>query len=524
MDGANAEIRRLRDDADREAYWRRWGPYVADRQWGTVREDYSADGDAWRHFPFEHAHLRTYRWGEDALFGICDRQGRLHLGLGLWNGRDPLLKERLFGLAGPEGNHGEDSKELYFHLDAVPSHAWLEALYKYPQAAFPYDRLREVNARLPRTEPEYELLDTGVFDEDRYFDVRYQLAKATDDDLCVRVRVTNRGPEDAVCHVLLQLWWRNTWSWGRTGEGYWARPSLDRTGHDGIRADGMGLAPHLFWADACEGERPELLFTENETARRALYGVDDPLPWVKDAFHRRVVHGERGACNPEGTGTKAAAWWSPTVRAGATVEVRVRLHAEGRRVEEPFGPAFDAIFERRRAEADAWHAHLSPAGATPEERQVQRQAAAGLIWTRQFYTFVVKDWLEGDAPAQPPPPAGRDAVRNAAWAGHLYNRDIISMPDKWEYPWYAAWDLAFHMVPFARIDPAFAKDQLELFVREWYLHPNGQIPAYEWNFSDVNPPVHAWAAWRVYKLSAPKGQRDRRFLAHIFQKLLLNFT
>ncbi len=519
-----AEHERLWQDDQRRAYWRRWGPYVSDRQWGTVREDYSADGNAWAHFPFDHAHLRTYRWGEDAILGLCDRQGRLHLAPVLWNGRDPILKERLFGLSGPEGNHGEDPKELWYHLDATPTHAWLEALYKYPQRPFPVEELRRRNRAAGRHAPEVELLDTDAFDEDRYFDVRVQVAKQHADDLAIRYVITNRGPEAAPLHVLAQLWWRNTWSWGRFTDGYWPKPAIHAKGGHQLVAEGMGLGRHVLVLDDCDGVAPELLFTDNETNLQALYGVPNKVPFVKDAFHRRIVEGRRDAVNPALTGTKAAAWWALTVPAGATVEVRLRLYAAHAQPEVPFGPTFDDLFERRKDEADRWHAFHAPPAATPEEARVERQAIAGLVWTRQCYHFVVKDWLEGDAPAQPAPPPGRDRVRNGTWAQHLFNRDVISMPDKWEYPWYAAWDLAFHAVPFARIDPAFAKNQIELFLREWYMHPNGQIPAYEWNFSDVNPPVHAWAAWRIYKLSAPRGQRDRRFLAHVFQKLLLNFT
>src|SRR5437867_3552362 len=429
-----AEERRLAEDARRETNWKRWGPYLAERQWGTVREDYSAWGSCWEYFPHDQARSRVYRWGEDGLLGITDRQGRLCFALALWNGRDPILKERLFGLTGPEGNHGEDVKELYYYLDSTPTHSYMKALYKYPQAEYPYAWLVEENRRRGKDALEFELVDTGVFNENRYFDVFAEYAKAALDDVLIRITVANRGPETATLHLLPTLWFRNTWSWGRTGEGY--------------------------------------------------YRLQVP--------------------------------------AGKQASVRLRLCAESEAPHKPIGQEFDQTFEERIQEADEFYTAKIPAGPSQEERRVARQGYAGLLWSKQFFHYSIKDWLEGD-PALPAPPANRLRGRNADWA-HLYNRDIISMPDKWEYPWYAAWDLAFHMIPFAKVDPHFAKEQLALFLREWYMHPNGQIPAYEFAFSDVNPPVHAWSAWRVYKMTGPRGKRDRRFLASVFQKLLINFT
>ncbi|MFZ5477219.1 MAG: MGH1-like glycoside hydrolase domain-containing protein [Myxococcota bacterium] len=510
---SNAESLRLAEDRARRANWKRWGPYLSDRQWGTVREDYSPDGNAWGYFPHDHARMRAYRWGEDGLLGLCDRQCRLCFGLALWNERDPILKERIFGLTGPEGNHGEDAKEEWFFLDSTPTHSYMRALYKYPQAEFPYARLVEESRRRSRRDPEFELADTGIFDGGRYFDVFVEYAKASPDDVHVRVTIHNRGPDAAPLHVLPTLWFRNTWSWGRTGEGYGERPRTWLGDGGRVLAEGPQLGTFALEA---AGE-PEWLFTENESNRERLWGSPNAFPWVKDAFHDRVILG-RDVTNPAMSGTKAAAWYRMIVPAGKSKTLRLRLAAADL---APSDPA--RTFAARIAEADAWAAEHVPPEATPEEARIWRQGAAGLLWTKQFYHFVVKDWLEGD-PAHPAPPRDRLQGRNREWSRHLYNRDVVSMPDKWEYPWFAAWDLAFHMIPFARFDPDFAKSQLELFLREWYMHPNGQLPAYEWNFSDVNPPVHAWAAWRVYKMTGPPGGRDRRFLVHAFQKLLINFT
>ncbi|MEP7027052.1 MAG: glucosidase [Candidatus Eisenbacteria bacterium] len=520
-----AETRRLQEDADRDRNWKRWGPYLSERQWGTVREDYSPGGTAWDSFPHDHARSRAYRWGEDGLFGLTDREGRLCFGIALWNGRDAILKERLFGLTGSEGNHGEDVKEQYFYLDSTPTHSYMKALYKYPQAAYPYTDLVDTNRARAKDEREYELMDTGVFDDDRYFDVFVEYAKDAPNDVLIQVTIENRGPEAASLEVLPTLWFRNTWSWGRAGEGYTARPRLwaDADAAATIQAEHESLGRFRLSADlAPDGAAPELLFTENETNIQRLYGAPNDTPFVKDAFHDVVVHGRADAVNPQRFGTKASARYRLEVPARGHAVLRLRLRNEDLAGAPPFGDGFERVFADRLAEADAFYdARLEP-NLTAEERNVSRQAYAGLLWSKQFYHYNLKHWLAGD-PSQPAPPAGRDRGRNHEW-GHLYNRDVISMPDKWEYPWYAAWDLAFHMIPMAQIDGTFAKEQLVLLLREWYMHPNGQIPAYEWAFGDVNPPVHAWAVWRVYKMTGARGERDHLFLARCFQKLLLNFT
>jgi hypothetical protein len=515
--GGDPESIRLAEDARRERNWKRFGPYLAERQWGTVREDYSADGTCWEYFTHDHARSRAYRWGEDGLLGITDREGRLCFALALWNGHDPILKERLFGLTGPEGNHGEDVKEHYFYLDSTPTHSYMKALYKYPQRAFPYAQLVEENRRRGKTEPEFEISDSGAFDGDRYFDVFAEYAKAAPDDILIRITVANRADEAAPLHLLPTLWFRNTWSWGRSGEGYWPRPSLRLDGHDGggaIVADHVSLGRFLLAADG----DPEWLFTENESNSERLWNAPNRTPFVKDAFHAFVVDGRNGSVNPALEGTKAAALYRLVVPAGGMATVKLRLASQEEFSRTPV-QNFEQLFKTRIAEADAFYTANERRPLGGEERRVTRQAYAGLLWSKQFFHYDVRTWLEGD-PAQPPPPEPRKRGRNADWK-HLYNRDVISMPDKWEYPWYAAWDLAFHMIPFAQIDPHFAQDQLLLLLREWYMHPNGQIPAYEFAFGDVNPPVHAWAAWRVYKLS---GKRDRAFLAKVFHKLLVNFT
>jgi hypothetical protein len=514
----DAETVRLAEDARRTRNWKRWGPYLAERQWGTVREDYSASGDCWTYFPHDHARSRAYRWGEDGLLGITDRECRLCFAVALWNGHDSILKERLFGLTGPEGNHGEDVKEAYFYLDATPTHSYLKALYKYPQREFPYAWLVEENRGRGKVDAEFEIADTGVFDDGRYFDVTVEYAKASTDDLLVRITVANRGPEAAPLHVLPTLWFRNTWSWGRTGEGYWPKPHLMRDGDGAITGEHASLGRCCLKANGA----PTWLFTDNETNVARIFGSPNAQPYVKDAFHEYVVHGRTDAVNPDAIGTKAAAHYLLDVPAGGSKTIQLRLTAADDAGGPPAGAAVDRVFADRIREADAFYARHIPASLGEGQQQVLRQAYASLLWSKKFFHYVVKDWLEGD-PAQPTPPASRLTGRNADWR-HLYNRDVISMPEGWEYPWYAAWDLAFHMLPIARIDPHFAKEQLVLFTREWFMHPSGQLPAYEFAFGDVNPPVHAWAAWRVYKMTGARGARDRVFLSRLFQKLCLNFT
>jgi hypothetical protein len=509
----NPEQIRLGEDARREKNWSRWGPYLAGRQWGTVREDYSATGDCWKYFPHEHARSRAYRWGEDGLLGICDRECRLAFALALWNGQDPILKERLFGLSGEEGNHGEDVKECYFYLDSSPTHSYMKALYKYPQREFPYRQLVDENRKRTRRDPEYELLDTGIFDRGRYFDVTAEYAKASSDDILIRVRADNRGPEEAPLHILPTMWFRNTWSWGRTGDGYWPKPDMRCENDTRIRCEHASLGTFVFEAIT----KPDrLIFTENESNMERLYDLPNASPWVKDAFHRFVAGGDETAVNPEPRGTKAAAWYPLRIPAGEGIELRFRLCAAG----EYRDVDFDEVFAERIRDTDLFYGKIEP--WDPVERQISRQAAASLLWSKQFYYYSLTEWLEGD-PAHPPPPAERWEGRNSGWE-HIFNRDILSMPDTWEFPWYASWDLGFHTVAFADIDPYLAKEQIILPLREWYMNPNGQIPAYEFGFGDVNPPVQAWAAWRVYKISAPYGQRDRAFLERVFHKLMFNFT
>ncbi len=508
----NPERTRLDEDARREKNWKRWGPYLSERQWGTVREDYSATGECWNYFPHDHARSRAYRWGEDGLVGICDREGRLCFALALWNGQDPILKERLFGLTGEEGNHGEDVKECYFYVDGAPTHSYMKAVYKYPQRAFPYQQLLDENRRRGKRDREYELLDTGIFNESRYFDVSMEYAKASPNDILIRLRIDNRGPEPWTLHVVPTLWFRNAWSWGRTGEGYGPRPDIRQVDETHVSCEQETLGKYTFEAIS----RPErFLFTENETNHERLFQTANRTPYVKDAFDRFVVQGETGAVNPAQCGTKVAPYYRQEIPAGKGIELRFRLSAESES-----GPVdFDAVFARRIEETNLFY---GVDDTSPVALQIAKQAHASLLWSKQLYHLGVLEWLEGD-PAFPKPPAERWNGRNCAWK-HLYNRDVVSMPDNWEFPWYASWDLAFHMVPFAEIDPTFAKEQLILLLREWYTHPSGQIPAYEFAFGDVNPPVHAWAAWRVYKISAPHGKRDRLFLERVFQKLLINFT
>ena len=547
------EDRRVAEDKARTKYWKRWGSYLSERQWGTVREDYSAGGTAWEYFPHDHARSRTYRWGEDGIAGISDRHQLICFAMALWNGRDPILKERLFGLNGHEGNHGEDVKEYYFYLDATPAHTYMKMLYKYPQAAFPYEELVEVNGRRTRKESEYELIDTGVFNENRYFDVFVEYAKADVEDILIKITAVNRGPDEAPLHILPTLWFRNTWAWGRDDR----RPSITPT--NAIEGNTCLEIQHWQYGKRwliTEGN-PQLLFTDNDTNTERLFG-DQNQGYVKDAFHEFLIRGNKGAVNPKPTGTKMAALHSTILKPGGSVTLKLRLTDQNPTdryvganstnstsstssvgakpgngtaaptMEPPpplsdFGSGFDGVFAARIKDADDFYASRTPPEMSDDGKLIMRQAFAGMLWCKQFYHYDVRHWLDGD-PAFPTPPKERLQGRNKDWT-HLYNDDIVSMPDKWEYPWYAAWDLAFHCIPISLIDPDFAKEQLILLLREWYMHPNGQLPAYEWAFGDVNPPVHAWAAFRVYKIERRiRGVADRNFLERVFHKLLLNFT
>ncbi|HXA56088.1 MAG TPA: hypothetical protein VNU84_01545 [Candidatus Acidoferrum sp.] len=518
------EDERLAASAERAVHWKRWGPYLSERQWGTVREDYSPNGDAWNYLPHDHARSRAYRWGEDGLGGICDRHQHICFAFAFWNENDPILKERLFGLTNREGNHGEDVKEYYFYIDATPTNSYLKYLYKYPQGAYPYEQLVLENGRRDRTQPEYELIDTGIFDENRYFDIFVEYAKAEAEDIFVRLTAWNRGPDAAKLHILPTLWFRNRWSWGDAYDKPSAAPIVSPAGAVIIEATEYHYVKRWLVAEG----NPELLFTENETNLVRLFGAKNGCPYVKDAFHRYLIDNEKTAVNPARTGTKMAAHYDIEIPAGGSWSVRLRFSncnpgANGASTDKIFGAASDAAFAARINDADEFYRQRCGGRLSPDARLVQRQAFAGLIWGKQAYHYDVKRWIDGD-PTQPKPDPSRRIGRNHEWTT-LYNSDVISMPDKWEYPWYAAWDLAFHCVAMALIDPDFAKDQLALFLREWYMHPNGQLPAYEWNFSDVNPPVHAWAAWRVYKIAARvQGEPDRNFLERVFHKLLLNFT
>jgi hypothetical protein len=512
---------RLTESPTGSSPWRLWGPYLSGRQWGTVREDYSADGDAWSYLPFEQSHARAYRWGEDGLGGICDRYGFLNFSIAMWNGRDPILKERAYGLTNGQGNHGEDVKEYWWAVDGTPTHSWMQWLYRYPHAEFPYQQLREENARRGKDEREYELGDTGVLDDNRFFDVQISYGKAGPADMCIVIEATNHGPEAAPLHLLPQVWFRNTWAWGRDDR----TPSLQRIDPPRLGAGHLQAidCQHSFlgrYTLIAEGN-PTVLVCDNETNNRAVFGTDsNPSAYTKDGINNRVVHGDLSAVNPAGIGTKAAFWYSfDSIAPGETVRVRLRL-ATQLPDEDTFGHGFDAVMHDRHDEADTFYSRVLPARLNDEDRHIARRAFAGLLWGKQLYRYNVEEWQTGD-PGEPPPPASRAAVgRNAGW-GNLALADVISMPDEWEYPWFAAWDLAFHCVPMAHVDPDFAKEQLVLMCREWAMHPNGQLPAYEWSFSDVNPPVHAWAAWQVYEID---GKRDTDFLMRIFTKLLLNFS
>src|SRR6185437_6191773 len=508
------EDQRLEEDRARKKYWKRSGPYLSERQWGTVREDYSPGGTAWEYLPHDHARSRTYRWGEDGIGGISDRHQLICFGLAMWNGRDHILKERLFGLNGHEGNHGEDVKEAYFYLDNTPTHSYMRMLYKYPQAPFPYDELVAVNRGRTRMDPEYELLDTGIFDQHRYFDVFVEYAKASPDDILVRMTAHNRGPDAADLVLAPTLWFRNTWSWSPNSHKPQLSSAQDRP-YPAIKVEHPDLPDFSL---ACEGAG-ELLFTENETNLQRLYNAPEPCGYVKDAFHRYLIQHEEGAVNPAHEGTKACAVYRQSIPAGQSITVRLRL---GPPIDDPFAD-FDQIFAQRQSEADGYYREIQPASLSDDQRMIQRQALAGMLWSKQFYHYNVKPWLDGD-PTMPPPPPQRKEGRNHNWF-HLRNHDVISMPDTWEYPWYASWDLAFHCITLALVDSEFAKAQIDLLLREWYQHPNGQVPAYEWAFGDVNPPVLAWAAWRVYKIEKKqRGKADRVFLERIFHKMLLNFT
>ncbi len=510
-----AEHKRLADSETRKADWKNWGPYLSERAWGTVREDYSATGEAWEYFPHDHARSRAYRWNEDGLGGYCNRFQNICLGVALWNERDAILKERLFGLTGNQGNHGEDVKEYYFYLDSTPTHSYARMLYKYPQAAYPYQQLVEENQRRGRQAPEYELIDAlrEAFAEKRYFDVFIEYGKADQEDILCRISVVNRGPDPAPIHVLPHIWFRNTWSWGYGRP----KPELRALDEKTIYTNHRHLGERWWYI---ETDATPLLFAENETNYQRLFGAPNASPYVKDGINDAVVHGNLERVNPERWGTKAAAHFGTIVPPGETFTVRVRFTNQTN--SDPFGD-FEAIFAQRTQEANDFYETIQNPNLTADERSVQRQAFAGLMWTKQFYHYGVELWLNGD-PAGPPPSEVRKQGRNADW-GHLDNLDVISMPDKWEYPWYAAWDLAFHTLPIAMIDPEWAKCQIILMLREWYMHPNGQIPAYEWAFGDVNPPVFAWAAWRLYKIARDlTGVADTDFLERVFQKLLLNFT
>ena len=513
---------RLRTIQQKVDHWNRWGPFLSERAWGTVREDYSENGDAWNYFPHDHARSRAYRWNEDGLAGICDRHQYLCFALALWNGRDPILKERAFGLTSGEGNHGEDVKDYYFYLDNTPTHSYMKYLYKYPQAEFPYAQLVEENRRRTKREKEYELVDTGIFEEGRYFDVVVEYGKVGPEDLLIRISVTNRGHESAPIQVLPTLWFRNTWSWGREH----SRPTVAEVdGHQSKTALRRIIArceepgEYVLYCSGAD----ELLFTENETNNERLFGVASPTRYVKDAFHEYVVNGRHEAVNPAATGTKAAARYVRTIRGGETLTLQLRLAAtDGRLLADPFAD-FEAQFTTCKKEADEFYDVVLPEKLSADHKLIARQAFAGMLWSKQHYHYVVTEWLEGD-PGQPPPPAARWHGRNHEWT-HLFARDVISMPDKWEFDWFASWDLGFHCMSLASIDPQLAKDQILLMLREWYMHPNGQVPAYEWDFDDVNPPILPLAARAVFEIDRRQtGIADYSFIERVFQKLLLNFT
>ncbi|EPS28289.1 putative alpha-glucosidase [Penicillium oxalicum 114-2] len=526
------EEKRLQEDRERTRYWKKWGPYVAERQWATVREDYSEDGDAWSYFTHDHARSRVFRWGEDGIAGVSDTHGLQNIAFSFWNGEDDFLKERLFGLSNPQGNHGESIKECHFHVDNTPTHSYMKFLYKYPQRKFPYQDLIDENAKRTRLEREYQLLDTGIFEDNRYWDIFIETAKESDneEELIFRVIAYNRGPEPAPLHIIPQVWFRNTWSWGAEKDK--KKPSLKQDGERVAKSDHYKLgeryacfAPSPPVGSSEEDIQPRMLFTDNETNHKKLWGTENDTPYVKDGFHRHIVEEEKDAVNPANEGTKMAAWYAfdkgEGVPPGECAVVRFRFSRN--KVEFVDEEVLDDVIEQRRAEADDFYYRISPLPMSDDLRNIQRQAFSGMMWCKQYYNFIWDQWSNGD-PGEIPPPAGRKGIRNEQWR-HLHIDDILSMPDSWEYPFFAAWDTAFHCIPLAMIDPDFAKKQLDLLTREWYMHPNGQLPAYEWNFGDVNPPVHAWAVFRTFKIERKMyGRQDLDFLERVFQKLLLNFT
>ncbi|MEO0838227.1 MAG: glucosidase [Cyanobacteria bacterium J06643_5] len=512
-----AEAKRLEENRERKAYWTRWGPYVSERQWGTVREDYSEDGSAWDYFSHQQSLHRAYRWGEDGIAGICDNHQRLCFALAFWNEADPIIKEKMFGLSGSQGNHGEDVKEYYFYLDNTPTHSYMKYLYKYPQGEYPYADLVEENQRRGFVEPEYELLDTGIFEEDKYFDIFIEYAKKTDEDILIQVTAYNRGDKEKPLHVLPTLWFRNTWSWCDDIQKPQLKVYSQKDSYSIIEASHSSLGKRWLY---CNNPQ-ELLFTENETNNKLLFGKENDSTYVKDGINNYVVNGDKNTVNPDKVGTKFSAYYQLSIPPGESRTIELRF-CNSNSLQQPFAE-FENIFNQRKQEADEFYHWINPHEISEDQRRIQRQAFAGMLWTKQFYYYVIEDWLQGD-PNHLNPPESRKNARNSEWK-HLFNDDIISMPDKWEYPWYAAWDLAFHLIPLAVLDPDFAKLQLSRLTREWYMHPNGQIPAYEWAFSDVNPPVQAWAAWQIYTIEQKFwGRKDTEFLERIFQKLLLNFT
>ena len=507
------ENERLQQEATHKSNWKKWGPYLSERQWGTIREDYSADGNAWDYTTHDMARSKTYRWGEEGIAGFSDSEQKLCFSIGLWNKKDPIIKERLYGLTGPEGNHGEDVKENYYYIDNTPTHSYQKMLYKYPQSEFPYQWLIDENKRRSRNEPEFELIDTGIFNDDNYFDVFVEYAKNTADDILINITVCNRSNQNAVLNVIPQFWFRNTWDWGY--DDY--KPKMFQDKQNAALIDHKDLGELILHYE----NAPEILFCENENNVEKLYGVKSSGNFFKDGINEYIISGNKNAVNPNKSGTKFGLNYDISVKAGGSETIRLRLEPSG--MDNPFAE-FDKILATRKSEADEFYQDLQKNIKSEDERNVQRQALAGMLWSKQFYYYDVAQWIKGD-PAQPAPPPERENGRNHSWK-HLNNADIISMPDKWEFPWYASWDVAFHTIAFALIDPHFAKNQLELFVREWYMHPNGELPAYEWSLGDTNPPVHAYATWRVYEIEKKNnnGVGDTRFLEIVFQKLIINFT